>query len=102
MEPEKKEILKQFQVIPGIGKSIAGDFWDMGYRSPEELKGKDPQVLYDDFCRMVGVQVDRCLLYAFRCAVYFVSNEKHEPELLKWWNWKDDVKPDYHFFVNNF
>jgi hypothetical protein len=28
-------------------------------------------------------------LYTFRCAVYFVSNQQHEPELLKWWNWTD-------------
>ncbi len=27
----------------------------------------------------------------FRCAVYFASSEKHDPELLKWWNWKDDI-----------
>nr|WP_321429915.1 helix-hairpin-helix domain-containing protein [uncultured Methanolobus sp.] len=29
------------------------------------------------------------MLYVFREAVYFASNEEHDPELLKWWNWKD-------------
>lgn len=33
-----------------------------------------------------SVQVDRCMLYVFRCAVYY----EHDPELLKWWNWKDN------------
>jgi hypothetical protein len=33
--------------------------------------------------------VDRCLLYVFRCAVYFASHKKHDPKLLLWWNWKD-------------
>jgi hypothetical protein len=33
--------------------------------------------------------VDRCVLYVFRCAVYFASEAEHDPELLKWWNWKD-------------
>jgi hypothetical protein len=29
------------------------------------------------------------VLYVFRCAVYYASHEVHDPELLKWWNWKD-------------
>jgi hypothetical protein len=29
------------------------------------------------------------VLYTFRCAVYFASNERHDPELLRWWAWKD-------------
>jgi len=33
--------------------------------------------------------VDRCVLYVYRLAVYFAENETHEPEKLKWWNWKD-------------
>jgi hypothetical protein len=81
-------ILKQFQTIPGIGKSIALDLWDQGYRSLEELKGQDPEEMYLRQCALQGGPVDRCLLYVFRCAVYYVSNEQHEPELLKWWNWK--------------
>ena len=32
---------------------------------------------------------DRCVLYAFRCAVYYASHTTHDPNLLKWWNWKD-------------
>ncbi len=86
---DKKEILKQFQTIPGVGKSIAGDLWNMGYRSVSELKGKNPEQMYEDICRLFGTHVDRCMLYVFRCAVYFASNKKHNPELLKWWNWKD-------------
>jgi hypothetical protein len=31
------------------------------------------------------------VLYVFRCAVYFANNSTHDPELLKWWNWKDRV-----------
>jgi hypothetical protein len=29
------------------------------------------------------------MLYVFRCAVYFATEEFHDPELLKWWTWKD-------------
>lgn len=88
MDENKKIVLKEFQKIPGVGKSIAEDLWNLGFRSLEELKTQSPEKMYDDFCSLVNQKVDRCLLYVFRGAVYFVSNEKHEPELLKWWNWK--------------
>jgi hypothetical protein len=29
------------------------------------------------------------MLYVMRCAIYFASESKPDPELLKWWNWKD-------------
>ncbi|WP_334292712.1 helix-hairpin-helix domain-containing protein [Parasporobacterium paucivorans] len=29
------------------------------------------------------------MLYVFRCAVYYANEEAHDPEKLKWWNWKD-------------
>lgn len=86
---EKDDILKAFQKIPGVGKKIALDFRNMGFRSVEELKGQNPDELYHRFNTLSGSKSDRCMLYVFRCAVYFVSNTKHEPERLKWWNWKD-------------
>jgi len=85
----KKEILKNFQTIPGVGKSIAGDLWNMGFRNINQLKNKNPDRLYSDICNLYGTHVDKCMLYVFRCAVYFASNKKHDSELLKWWNWKD-------------
>src|SRR5205085_11043466 len=83
----QQAILKQLQTIPGIGKSIALDLWNLGYRSVEELKGQDPEEMYVRQCELQGTQVDRCLLHTFRCAVYYASNERYDPELLKWWNW---------------
>jgi len=85
----KKTIVKDLQVIPGVGRSIAEDLWELGIRSVSDLKGNDPEKLYARRCIQQGVQIDRCLLYTFRCAVYFASQSKHDPELLKWWNWKD-------------
>ena len=87
----QKAILKEFQTIPGVGKSIAIDLWNQGFRSVQELAGRDPEELYFRQCELQGTQVDRCLLYTFRCAVYYASHEQHDPELLKWWNWKDTI-----------
>jgi Pathogenicity locus len=86
---ERAATLKELRVIPGVGKSIAGDLWDLGLRSVQDLKGQDPEELYVRLCALQGTQIDRCMLYVFRCAVYYASHEQHDPELLKWWNWKD-------------
>jgi len=83
------DALKKFQVIPGVGKSIAQDFVDLGYRKVTELKGENPDVMYQKLISLRGGHIDRCVLYVFRCAVYYAGNIVHEPELLKWWNWKD-------------
>jgi len=89
---EKNVILKEFQKIPGVGKSIAQDLYDLGIRSLHQLKDLIPEEMYQEHCIQKGTVVDRCILYVFRCAVYYASNDKHDPELLKWWNWKDSEK----------
>ncbi len=89
----KRGDAKQFQEIPGVGRTIAADLWNLGFRSVEELRGQDPDVLYERLCDLQGVRVDRCMLYVFRCAIYYASHPVHDPELLKWWNWKDRPSP---------
>ncbi len=88
----QQTILKELQTIPGVGKTIAIDLWNLGFRSVQALQGQDPEELYVRQCALQGTQVDRCMLYVFRCAVYYASNEQHDPELLKWWNWKDTAQ----------
>jgi hypothetical protein len=83
------ESAKELQIIPGVGKRLSQDFVDLGYRKAEDLRGEDPERMYQNLCSQRGQHIDRCVLYVFRCAVYFASNSLHEPELLKWWNWKD-------------
>ena len=79
------------QTVPGVGKSIAEDLRNIGILTVADLKGNDPEKLYDLSNRFVGKRQDRCLLYVFRCAVYFAENKNPDPEKLKWWNWKDKV-----------
>ncbi len=77
--------------IPGIGKSIATDLFRIGIHRVEDLKGKDPEMLFQQSNKAAGCIQDRCLLYTFRCAVYFAETPKEEQttKKLKWWNWKD-------------
>ena len=51
---------------------------------------KNPEKMYEQSCELAGMKIDRCLLYVYRGAVYFASNNKHNSELLKWWNWTDE------------
>ncbi len=83
------QTLRDLQVIPGVGPSIAQDLHELGYRTVAQLRGEDPANMYAELCRRRGEPIDRCVLYVFRCAVYFASHDKHDEELLKWWNWKD-------------
>lgn len=39
----REQSLKELQVIPGVGKSIAKDLWDIDIRCVEDLIDKDPQ-----------------------------------------------------------
>jgi hypothetical protein len=77
------------QHIPGVGPRIAADLHGLGIHTVAELHGRDPEALYGRLCTQTGQKVDRCMLYVFRCAVYFASHTVHDPELLKWWHWKD-------------
>ncbi len=88
-----QSVIANLSRIPGVGPSIAADLYLLGIRDVAELRGRNPEALYAEFCREVGQHVDRCLLYVFRCAVYYASAAAPEPEMLKmlkWWNWKDD------------
>jgi hypothetical protein len=78
--------------IPGIGKSLAEDLREIGVHRIQDLTGKDPQSLFKDLCTLHQMKIDPCVLYAFRCAVYYAENDEHDPELLKWWNWKTRTK----------
>lgn len=85
------QAIKELKTIPGVGQSIANDLVNIGIEKISDLKGKDPEFLYDKSNQFAGAVQDRCLLYVFRCAVYFADTpqEELEPEKLKWWNWKD-------------
>ena len=86
---DRKSSQKRLQVIPGVGPSIAGDLVELGILRVEDLKGRSPEVLYEALCLKEGCRVDRCWLYVARCAVYFATEVRHDPEMLKWWHWKE-------------
>jgi hypothetical protein len=77
------------ETAPGVGPSIARDLRELGVTSVAALARRDPERLYRALNERTGVTQDRCVLYTFRCAVYFARTPRPRRELLKWWNWKD-------------
>jgi hypothetical protein len=78
--------------IPGVGPRTAEDLRTLGIGRPDDLVGRDPERLYARLCAAHGGHSDRCNLYVYRCAVYFAEGGR-DPELLKWWSWKDAARP---------
>ena len=87
------DALTALQTLPSIGPRLAEKLVLVGVRSPADLRGRDAQDLYDELQRRLG-PVDRCVLYAFRCAVFAAERDAGavagDPQLTRWWNWKDD------------
>jgi hypothetical protein len=89
----KQAALRDLRRIPGVGKSIACDLWDLEIQMVAQLDGADPEELYERLCALRGVRIDRCMLYVMRCAMYFAGPGPHDPALLNWWAWKDSARP---------
>jgi hypothetical protein len=71
--------LQQLQQIPGVGKTIARDMHNIGIHSIDHLNGRQARQLYAKLCQFKASPVDRCMLYVFRCAIYYASNTHHDP-----------------------
>ena len=76
-------------VIPTIGPNIEQHLHRIGISCVEDLTGADPDDLYRRDAAYNGKVSDRCVLYAFRLAVYYANHKSHDPKKLKWWYWKD-------------
>lgn len=85
--------IRELSRIPGVGRAMAADLYLLGFHHVADLENADPEAMYQALSRLTGVPVDRCVLYVFRCCVYFATHPQPEPELLKWWNWKSSA-PD--------
>ena len=87
MNKDKK--LKELEKIPWVGAKTANYLWEIGIKSIDDLKNRDPEELYLKISAKKGYPIDRCLLYVCRMVVYYASNKNHDPDKLKWWYWKD-------------
>jgi hypothetical protein len=89
MKTKRRAAADELQTIPGVGPSIARDLRQLGVCHVAELRGRDPEQLYRRLGELRGMRQDPCLLYVFRCAVYFASTKRPDPRRLRWWWWKE-------------
>ena len=80
---------KEFQQIPGVGPKLAAKLAELGVQGLDDLAGRSPEALYRELVDLRQAHIDRCVLYVFRCAVYFAKTANPDAEKLKWWRWKD-------------
>lgn len=85
----RMSLMKELESLPGIGAILAQELWSIGIRSIKDLKNRNPDDIYHIYQNKRGGKSDKSMLYILRCAAYFASNSEHDPELLKWWNWKE-------------
>ncbi len=78
--------------IPGVGRETETDLRALGVEEVEQLVGLDPDALFSRLAHHQGGYTDRCNLYVYRCAIYYAEGGR-DPDLLKWWKWKDAAKP---------
>jgi len=81
-----KQAQRVFGHLPGVGPAVSDDLWALGFRSEHDLAGQDPEAMYAELCRLQGTQVDRCMLYVFRCCVHAVRTGEVG---WQWWEFKD-------------
>ena len=74
----------ELQSLPGVGPSIAQDLRDLGITSVAALARRNPERMYQALNRLTGVRQDPCVLYVFRCAVYYASTARPSPAKLPW------------------
>jgi len=87
----KRQSIKGLTSIPGVGESLATNLCNIGIKSITDLKRQNPEKLYNLSNAFARTIQDRCVLYVFRCAVYYADTpkDKHKTEKWKWWNWKE-------------
>lgn len=74
--------------IPNVGPAVANDLRRLGIQSPDDLKGKDPFLLYQQLCAQTGSVHDPCLLDTFIAATRFMAGGPALP----WWHYTAERK----------
>lgn len=84
--------MSDLRMVPGIGAKKEQELMELGYDSLASLKNADPDELYFQACAKEGWQLDKCVLYAFRCAVALANDPAPDPQKYRWWYFCDPSK----------
>ncbi|WAC75109.1 helix-hairpin-helix domain-containing protein [Roseateles sp. SL47] len=90
MSPDKvdRARVRGLTDLPNVGSATAKDLERLGIRSPEQLVGADPLVLFRQLCEVTGVRHDPCTLDVFMSAVSFMDGGQARA----WWAFTEHRK----------
>ncbi len=74
--------------IPNIGPAVAGKLLSLGVTSADDLRGRDPDELFERLCAVDGQRHDPCLLDTFTAAVAYADGGPARP----WWEFSRERK----------
>ncbi len=89
--PRARALPARLEDLPNVGPAVAADFRRLGIGTPDEIRGRDPYMLYHDLCRATHSLHDPCLLDTFIAVVRYVEGGPAKP----WWHYTAERKRVY-------
>ncbi len=76
---DRLHLSRQLQRMPNVGPATAEDLLRLGITAPDDLIGRDPQVLYDTLCQIDGMRHDPCMLDVFTAVIAYAEGGPPTP-----------------------
>jgi len=76
------------RALPNIGPAIARQLIRLGLERPDDLRGQDPDELFQRLCDLDGRRYDPCLLDTFIAVVDHANGAPARP----WWHYSRQRK----------
>ena len=77
--------------IPNVGPAIASKLRRLDVQEPADLRGQDPEELFERLCALDGRRHDPCLLDTFVAAVTVADGGPARP----WWEFSRERKAQH-------
>lgn len=87
----RRKLPARLEDLPNVGPAIARDLRRIGIGEPDELRGRDPYMLYHDLCRATRALQDPCVLDTFIAVVRYADGGPAKP----WWHYTAERKRLY-------
>ena len=71
----------ELSALRGLWPCFEADLRRLGYSSLSDLRGRDPESLTQDYCRLMGRPVDTVIRVTFEAAISFAETGAPVP----WW-----------------
>lgn len=76
-------VVRELCRIPNVGPATAGDLQLLGISAVGDLKGRDPDEMYDRLCSITGVRHDPCCRDVFAAVIDHAETGSMRP----WWEY---------------